>query len=154
MQKKYYFLLILAAILGLGGCAAITPSHVLNAKVAASHDVNPNLYGRPSPVVVVFYQLKNVDAFNGADFDTLYQNPQQALGGDFVSQKQVEVAPGKATVIDWKLDPTTKYLGVVAAYSQLNNTVWRQYVQFQSTWAEESLVINVNRSKISIDYLL
>jgi len=154
MKGKYWFLLIVAAMMSLVGCATILPSHKLNAKIIASNGVNPNEYGRPSPVVIVLYQLKNIKAFNSADFATLYENPSQALGGDFVSQEQVEVAPGETSVFKCKLDPKTQYLGVVAAFSQFDKASWRQYVQFQSTWAEESLIIHVNKNKINIDYLL
>lgn len=149
MKRGLVFGFVVLLMLGLSGCA-----HTLNANLIAAQNVNPNIYNRPSPVVVVLYQLKDINKFNGADFNSLYQNPQQALGGDFISAQQVEVAPGRTAVFKGKLDKKTKYLGVVAAYSNIDRAIWRQHVEFQSTWAKENLNIHVNRNNISIDYLM
>lgn len=149
MKRVFDFLIALLLIFGLSGCA-----HTLDAKLIAARDVNPNIYNKPSPVVVVLYQLKDIGKFDGADFNSLYQNPQQALGDDFVSMQQVEVAPGRTAVFKTKLDKKTKYLGVVAAYSNIDQAVWRQYVEFKSTWATENINVYVNRNRINIDYLL
>ncbi len=150
------FLILLVAT-GLSSCAIfkpIMPSHKLDAKVVATTNANPDINGRPSPVVVTIYQLKAVDAFNGADFATLYQNPKKALGDEYISQQRVEVAPGKSAVIKVKLDPKAQYIGAVAAFSSLHSTGWSKTLKFQSTWGEESVLIRVSKDKVHIDYLI
>lgn len=145
---------MLLAVLALSGCASILPTHSVDATVTASTDVNPNIYGRPSPVVVVFYQLKNINKFNGADFATLYQNPQKALGGDYLGQQQIEVAPGESGEVEFNLDKKAQYLGVVAAYSNLDSAIWRKTVKFESTWAAEKFTVHVKKNRVTVDYLL
>ena len=154
MKQNCKILLTILLIMGLAGCASILPTHSVNATVVAATNVNPNIHGRPSPVVVTIYQLKGIGKFNAASFNTLYQNPSQALGGDYISQKQVEVAPGETQVLTDKLDPKALYVGVVAAFSDQNNATWRQSVKFQSTWATESLLIQVSKNRMKVDYLM
>ena len=154
MKRIYCLIFILFAAIGLSGCASILPAHSVSASVSAANNANPNVNRQASPVVVMFYQLKGINAFNGSDFATLYQNPQQALGKDYISEGQVEVAPGQTVVYEDKLDPKATYLGIVAAYRNIGSSIWRRSVKFQSTWATETLKVHVGRNKVTVEYLL
>ena len=56
--------LVAAAVFSVA-CVKDAPT-VLNATVSATQDVNPGPAGRPSPIVVRFYALKSLKAFDTA----------------------------------------------------------------------------------------
>jgi type VI secretion system protein VasD len=151
MKNRFFpLILILAAALLLGGCAAQYPT-ILQTRVTVADDVNPDVFDQPSPIVISFYQLTNNLTFNATDFLGLYQSAKTLLGEDFVNQYQFEVAPGQHYSFTYKLDPKTRYIGIVAAYSQLNKTVWRKTVVLQpSDYAEELFIININKSNFDL----
>jgi type VI secretion system protein VasD len=141
---------VAAAVFLLTGCAAQYPT-ILQAKVTVAQDANPDIFGQPSPIVISLYQLTNNITFNSTDFPGLYQNAKTLLGEDFVNQYQFEVAPGQSYNFAYKLDPKTRYIGVVAAYSQINTAAWRQTISLQpSDYAEELFIIGVNKSNFDL----
>jgi len=93
--------------------------------LAASADSNPDANGRPSPVVVRVYQLKNDAAFNGADFFALYDNEQKALGPELVTRDEFLLAPSETRTIDVTLAPDTRFVGTIAAFRDIRNAQWR-----------------------------
>lgn len=62
---------LLVVLVLLGGCSNLSPFSTLtklDLTLAASDEVNPDLHGRPSPVVVQLFELKHPVAFENADF--------------------------------------------------------------------------------------
>ncbi len=70
--------LFLAPCLLAGGCSTAR----VELAVAGQPNVNPDYYGRPSPVVVKMYELRHDLTFNQADFRSLFDNPLQVPGAD------------------------------------------------------------------------
>ncbi|NVZ22037.1 type VI secretion system lipoprotein TssJ [Pseudomonas costantinii] len=115
----------------LAGCSAISPFSTLtklDVALTASEQVNPDLHGRPSPVVVHLIELRHAVAFENADFFSLYSNAEQALPKDWVSSEEVELRPGESLALKLRLDPGTRFLGVLAAYRDLPHVQWRWVV--------------------------
>ncbi|NVZ70996.1 type VI secretion system lipoprotein TssJ [Pseudomonas costantinii] len=115
----------------LAGCSAISPFSTLtklDVALTASEQVNPDLHGRPSPVVVHLIELRHAVAFENADFFGLYSNAEQALPKDWVSSEEVELRPGESLALKLRLDPGTRFLGVLAAYRDLPHVQWRWVV--------------------------
>jgi type VI secretion system protein VasD len=149
-NNSFLLALIVAVTFLLSGCAAQYPT-ILQTKVTVAQDVNPDIFDQPSPIVISIYQLTNNITFNSTDFMGLYQNAKSLLGEDFVNQYQFEVAPGQRYSFTYKLDPKTRFIGVVAAYSQLNKAAWRQTIALQpSDYAEELFIIGVNKSDFTL----
>ena len=96
--------------------------------VAASPDVNPNDEGRPSPIVVRIYQLRDDMAFRSASFSRLYDDEQNALGQDLISRQQVALAPGEQRNINVRLAKDARFVGAVAAFRQMASARWRETV--------------------------
>ncbi|MEB0104693.1 type VI secretion system lipoprotein TssJ, partial [Pseudomonas sp. CCI3.2] len=70
---------VFAALLLLAGCSTLSPYSTLtklDLTLAASDQLNPDLHGRPSPIVVRLIELKNPVAFENADFFSLYERPK------------------------------------------------------------------------------
>jgi len=82
-------LLALCAVL-LAGCTALSPySHVtkLDLTLSASDQVNPDLHGRPSPVVIRLLELKHPVAFENADFSVSLSEPKNYWRKTWLSVK-------------------------------------------------------------------
>jgi type VI secretion system protein VasD len=100
----------------------------LSIQIAASGSVNPDVNQRPSPVVVRLYELKSAARFDSADFLSLYEKDQAVLGADIVVREEFVLRPGERKAIDKPLAADTKFIGVVAAYRELERARWRGMV--------------------------
>ncbi len=114
----------LAAMLVVGCASAPKPAKI-NGKVEASASVNPSASQRPSPLMLRVYELKSATAFNAADFMSLYQRDQAELAADFVARDEMTLAPGESRPLAKTLSVETKFIGVVAAYRDLEHARWR-----------------------------
>jgi type VI secretion system protein VasD len=88
-------------------------------------NVNPDASGRPSPVVVRIYELKSIAAFNRADFFSLYERDKEQLGPDLVNRDELPLMPGGKPQAITTLRSDTRYLGVIAAFRDIERARWR-----------------------------
>ena len=112
----------------LAGCSAISPFSTLTkleVAVTASDHVNPDLHGRPSPVVVHLLELRHPVAFENSDFFSLYSNAEQALPKDWVGSEELELRTGERQALKLRIEPQTRFRGVLAAYRDLPHVQWR-----------------------------
>lgn len=120
----------LACALALSACASSgepKPKEPirLDLRVNALPDVNPDDRGRAAPIVVRIYELKNDGAFDTADFFTLQTQDKSVLGDDVVKRDELQLRPGEHQTLVRRPDPATTTVGVIAAYRDLPNAVWR-----------------------------
>ncbi|VWB44506.1 type VI secretion system lipoprotein TssJ [Burkholderia lata] len=120
----------LACVVALSACASSgepKPKEPirLDMRVNALPDVNPDDRGRAAPIVVRIYELKNDGAFNAADFFTLQSQDKSVLGDDVVKRDELQLRPGEHQTLVRRPDPATTTVGVIAAYRDLPNAVWR-----------------------------
>ena len=97
----------------------------INLSVASQPNVNPDFNGRPSPVIVKMYELRQNVAFNAADFLPLFETPLQVLGADLIAADELVFIPGEARKVKYELDRNTQYIGLVAGFRQMERGVWR-----------------------------
>ncbi|MBC9248653.1 type VI secretion system-associated lipoprotein [Pseudomonas alcaligenes] len=131
---RFISLSLLCLLAALGGCSSLSPysdTTKLDLSLVASDDLNPDLHGRPSPIVVRLLELKNPSSFNNADFFSLYQRPKASLRPDLVSFEELEVRPGETRELKLSVQPGSRYVGVVAAYRDLPEASWRYVVSLQ-----------------------
>jgi len=98
----------------------------MQGSIKAAPTANPNLRGRPSPIVVRVYELKSLAAFNNADFFSLFDKDAETLGGDLVGREEYDLQPDETRPYRRQLQPDTKFVGVVAAFRDLEKSQWRQ----------------------------
>lgn len=125
-------LAVLGAVVVLAACSTLSPySHVtkLNLTLTASDQLNPDLNGRPSPIVVRLYELKHPVAFENADFFSLYERAKESLAPDMVATEELELRPGQTVDLKLSVQEGSRYVGVVAAYRDLPEARWRYTVQ-------------------------
>jgi type VI secretion system protein VasD len=118
----------LTALLMLAGCSTLSPYSPLtklNLRLTASDQLNPDLNGRPSPIVVRLYELKHAVAFENADFFSLYERARESLAPDMVATEELELRPGETRELKLSVEKGSRYVGVVAAYRDLSQASWR-----------------------------
>lgn len=124
-------LLSLMLIALVGGCAAgprniePVPFHLL---LSADNDINPDGRGRPTPVVVRVYELRNASNFESADFFSLFEKEQAVLGSDLIQREELILRPTEGRQISRRAHPDARAIGIVAAYRNLERSTWRTVV--------------------------
>ncbi|PIM51005.1 type VI secretion system lipoprotein TssJ [Roseateles chitinivorans] len=143
-------LLALGALGLLGGCSSIDklnpfssspkPTEV-RGSIQASAQLNPSVNKRPSPLLVRVYELKSANAFNAADFISLYQKDQAELGAEMVAREEMTLQPGESRPIAKKtLSPETRFIAVFGAYRDLEHARWRAVVPVIAGKKQEVLI--------------
>lgn len=121
-------LMALASPLILASCAALSPFSTmtkLDLTLTASDQLNPDLNGRPSPVVLRMFELKHPVAFENADFFSLYERPRETLSPDLIASEELELRPGETVVLKLDIAGGGRYVGLLAAYRDLPHAQWR-----------------------------
>jgi len=116
-------IIILVTCLCLWGCGS-SPT-VIQADFSVSDDVNPDMSDRPSPIVLRIYELKSLGNFEAADFYTLLENYESALGTDLVSTEQFHLSPGETQFYNNTTSAETHFVAVIAAFRKLDKSVWK-----------------------------
>jgi type VI secretion system protein VasD len=124
-------LFALPALAVAAGCAKPPPKPTLVKVVFnAQANVNPDARGRPSPITVRLYGLKSRAAYDTADFFALYEKDGQTLGGDLVFKEEFQLLPNESKTLDKQLAPEVLYLGLFAAFRDLERSEWRRVATF------------------------
>ncbi len=122
----------------------------IDAQILASADTNPDENGRPSPIVIRVYALRSNAAFESVDFFTLYDDEATALGTELiVASEEIELAPGEQRAYQRKPGDEARYLGMVAAYRNFEQAIWRAVMPIESHH-NNKLLIEVGRDSITI----
>jgi type VI secretion system protein VasD len=91
----------------------------------AGPDINPDIRGQPSALAVRLFELKSATLFGAADFFALYEREQATLAGDLLGSEQVILAPGATRTVSRTVQQDARFLGVIAAFRELDRSVWR-----------------------------
>lgn len=97
----------------------------LSVTITVASNANPDVRGRPSPVVIRLYELRSTTSFESADFFSLNDKDQATLGGDIVNRDEFFLQPGQSQTIQRKASATSRGIGVFAAYRDLERSKWR-----------------------------
>jgi type VI secretion system protein VasD len=103
---------------------ALPPVQVAHS-IEAGADANPDISGRASPVVVRVYEMRSAVAFEAADFFSLFEREQQALGTDLIGRDEYQIRPGEQVLFARPLRPGTRVVGVAVAFRDLDKSSWR-----------------------------
>lgn len=130
-MSRFTFVLLLAVMGLLPGCSNLSPYSKLtklDLTLTASDQVNPDLNGRPSPIVVRLLELSNPVAFENADFFSLYGRAESTLPKDLISSEEWELRPGEQVPLKLRATSGGRYIGMLAAYRDLPQVRWRYVV--------------------------
>ena len=123
---------LLALLLMSSACSTLSPNSrltKLDLELSASERLNPDLDGRPSPIVLRLLELKTPVAFENADFFALYERAKETLAPDLVASEELELRPGEKRELKLATQDGSRYVGVLAAYRDLPESQWRYVVK-------------------------
>jgi len=101
----------------------------VKSELTAAADLNPDRNGRPSPVVLLMFQLKAIDAFKNADFFSLFDPAAPTIAADVIQRTEMTVQPGEVRPFEAEFDEEARYVGFVAAFYDIEKAEWRGFVE-------------------------
>ena len=125
-------------------------------EITTAEDLNPDYRGRPSPVNLIFFQLAAPDSFQNADFFSLYDSDTGVLGGDLIQRTQTMLQPGEPRTLESEFDEEARYIGVIAAFRDIENAEWRGLVElpqkgfFRNFFTRNKMYIELGALAVSI----
>jgi type VI secretion system protein VasD len=133
LALRFAFQLSLLAVLaGCGSDPAEPPAPpppppptLAELTLKAAADLNPDGSHRASPVLVRVYELKSDAGFKQSDFFALFDKEQAALAGDLIRKEEFLMAPGSEKKLNFTAQPETRFIGVFAAFRELEHARWR-----------------------------
>ena len=128
--KSLSVTLLSLALLGLfSACAGGPPKReALDMQITATAEVNPDMQGRPSPVILHIMELNSTEQFNRLDYMSLTQPSGAALGAELLGKNQMVMQPGETKALPTELNPMTTAIGLVAGYRDIDNATWRKVI--------------------------
>ncbi|HGS4883961.1 TPA: type VI secretion system lipoprotein TssJ [Vibrio parahaemolyticus] len=134
-MKQIYKSFLLFIFLVLMGCSAanLVVDPYADLEITANHNINPDSNGRPSPVVVYVFELTSNILFESQDFFSIYEEHEKVLGPDLVNKYEISLTPGQKEIYQASMSPKTEYLGIVAAFRDIENSNWRQVIKVDKT---------------------
>lgn len=123
--------MLILPILMLSGCASAPtpepppPPTIVNLQIETAADINPDASGKPSPVMLRIYELREVSAFNAADFFALFDKEQATLAADLVHKQEMLIKPGETKSLTMQPGADVRNVGFFAAFRQLDTAQWR-----------------------------
>jgi type VI secretion system protein VasD len=126
-----------ALLLGLGANSLFAqevrePTKLLLV-IKTTANANPDLAGRPAPIKVRVYELKDSQTFSEADFFVLDSADKTQLGADLLAKDEYVLHPDAVQVIERKSNPQTTAIGIIAGYRDLKGTTWRVVHKLKET---------------------
>ena len=142
---------ICALAIALGACGGGAPKATpTRASLVVAGDVNPDSSGRPSPVVVRLYQLKEQGAFSDAAFFALFDKEPETLGPSLVSREEYELKPGETRSLGLSVAPEAHFLGVIAGYRDINNAKWKTLLPAGAGKHLKKVTISVGKAEVAL----
>ncbi len=145
MERREFLLASMA--LGLTACAPSGPG-VVTVMAQGAAGMNPGPDGADRPLTLQIVQMRSAGAFDGADFFAL-QNPQGALGGEFIKADQVALTAGAPKTLSIGLDAGTTVIGVIAGFRDPAGKNFRAKVAVSAT-ESITLAVAVTKSGVSV----
>lgn len=112
----------------LSACAGAPKKEDLGIQVSATADVNPDMQGRPSPIILHVMELNSTEQFNRLDYMGLTQPSGAGLGAELLNKNQMVLQPGESKALPLELNPMTTAIGLVAGYRDIDNAAWRKVI--------------------------
>ncbi|MCU7945204.1 MAG: type VI secretion system lipoprotein TssJ [Candidatus Thiodiazotropha sp. (ex Cardiolucina cf. quadrata)] len=126
------------------GCSSVSSVKV---SMNADNSVNPDINGRPSPIVARIYELKSLSVFNNADFFNLFEQDVALLGEEMLMRDELHFQPGEVKTLTRDLQPDTRFVGIIGAYRDIENATWRRSIEI-NVHDETTFVIEFGKSGI------
>jgi type VI secretion system protein VasD len=135
----------IVTLLILVGCSSTPKPPMAQISLDAQEDIN-NL----RPVVIRVYELKSLATFNTTDFFSAFNNYKEILDTELLNSEEFQLSPGKKLEFERTLDIDTRYMGVIAAFRDLEHSQWRAAVVIPSKERKLKIYILLEGNKVFI----
>lgn len=104
-----------------------------------------------SPIVFNIIQLTHNAPILQADFDSLFEDIEKALGTSYLTHTEYILAPNEFKYIaPIPVEEGVQYIAVVAAYHDYNNAIWKRIIKINPMGEEIILFINLNEYAVEV----
>nr|WP_166651072.1 type VI secretion system lipoprotein TssJ [Pseudomonas sp. LP_7_YM] len=114
------------------------------------NQLNPDDAGKPLSVVVRVYQLTALERFASVDADTLWDDPQKALGNTLIDSQEITLLPGMGQNNQWPLNKAAGYVGVAAFFRSEEKSRWKVAFDANSL-RKDSIWFSADSLRVLID---
>ena len=136
--------LFLLVTLFLTGCASV------KLDFSATNNINQNQLGRPSSTKIYVYQLTNNYAFQNANFSD-FEMGNATLNNTIISKQIFFIIPGESKTINIQHEEGARFLGVVAGFYDLKDTVWKVTQPLSNHYYRKTYDISLSKQGIKIN---
>lgn len=114
------------------------------------NQLNPDEAGKPLSVVVRVYQLTALERFASVDADTLWDDPQKALGNTLIDSQEITLLPGMGQNNQWPLNKAAGYVGIAAFFRSEEKSRWKVAFDANSL-RKDSIWFSADSLRVLID---
>ena len=127
MKQLLRSVISLSFALAIAGCSFFGGNEGADVQlnILVDKQVNPDPSGRASPLVIKIYHLNDKLAFETKDFFSIYDATDKDLQKAIVEQKEYQLNPGHEIHQGLVTDPQTQFIGIVAAFRDIEVAKWR-----------------------------
>ncbi|MCH9743916.1 MAG: type VI secretion system lipoprotein TssJ [Gammaproteobacteria bacterium] len=140
-MKLLFTIILIFATCVLSACAS--PQHKILLTTHSAEYLNPDINGKPSPLVLTLFELRSSIGFNQSSYQQLQDNCINALGNNLIDKQNIELRPGETKNIKQSITSDTRYIGLMAAYRNIQQAQWQRLVPIdqnkKSTYIEAFL---------------
>jgi len=156
-HQRHWPNLVFFAFFLLQGCLGARPAPepppadtTLDVHIVAAKDANSAVGQTARPIAIRLYGLKSTGRFSSADFYSLDERESEVLGDDLLSAEEVMLHPGSGQRLSIPVTPATAYLGLVAAFRDIDQAQWRDLVPIKPNHANQvSLTVESNAIRVA-----
>ncbi|GKX52687.1 type VI secretion system lipoprotein TssJ [Budvicia aquatica] len=118
----------------------------------SDEDINPNQSGEPTPIEVQVIYLNEDSKFMAMDYDQLLNDgPEKTLGKNYVNHQDYSLLPGQFKPIPAvKLEPETRFIAVVAHFSDIDGSQWSDITEVESVGKNETVMIHIRANEVEV----
>ncbi len=157
-RTQLLFVWIILAIFGLilASCSSPPKPPIASVSLNVQSNINPlssiaeAKVPEARPVVIRFYELSSLAAFNSTDFFSVFNDYKTTLENELIASEELRVTPGQKQKFTRTLNLNTRYVGVVAAYKNLEESQWRASAAIPSNEIAPEVYIFLDGNKIEI----
>jgi type VI secretion system protein VasD len=151
-MTRFLVLAAAGALLSFAAMPGDAKETKLKSQVVAADNINPSRRGTPQPVKIHIFYLAEDDAFLQANFADLVDPESPALGDELVRRAEQLIGPGEQLELDEAFDEAAKFIGVVAAFTDVGQASWRAVAAVPARrWTDVLKLFKNSKLEILVD---
>lgn len=144
-------LLALVVLSVIAGCS----SPAIKFGIEVGPNLNPNEKKDPLPVVARLYLLSDDQAFESAEFETLWKDDVSVLGDALLTRQELVLTPASEKRVILKRRDGAKFAAVIAIFREAQGGQWRAIKSLPDNYFSrrfsKSLHVRLNGNIVEFD---